>query len=69
MERRAPGLPSFGARDRQLTREHALGGTVSTQITEEIARGYYTRWASYMRGAGWDELLGADDGVARRAAE
>ena len=47
----------------------ALGGTVSLQITEEIARGYYARWKSYMRGAGWDELLGADSVVPQRAAE
>jgi hypothetical protein len=46
---------------------HALGGNVSLQITEEIARGYYKRWDSYMRGAGWDELLGAD--AAPAAAE
>jgi len=52
------------------TREHhSLGGTVSVQITEEIARGYYRRWKSYMGGGGWDELLGAQDRVAQRAAE
>jgi len=52
------------------TREHhSLGGTVSVQITEEIARGYYRRWKSYMGGGGWDELLGGNDGLAQRAAE
>jgi phenylpropionate dioxygenase-like ring-hydroxylating dioxygenase large terminal subunit len=52
------------------TREHhSLGGTVSLQITEEIARGYYRRWKSYMGGGGWDELLGGNDGLAQRAAE
>jgi phenylpropionate dioxygenase-like ring-hydroxylating dioxygenase large terminal subunit len=51
------------------TRDHALGGTVSLQITEEIARGYYTRWKSYLRGAGWDELLGRDANLPQRAAE
>ena len=51
------------------TRDHALGGTVSLQITEEIARGYYTRWKSYLRGAGWDELLGGNANLPQRAAE
>jgi len=51
------------------TREHSLGGTVSLQITEEIARGYYRRWKSYMGGGDWDELLGGNAGRAQRAAE
>ena len=51
------------------TREHALGGTVSLQVTEEIARGYYRRWKSYMGGGDWDELLGGGARLAQRAAE
>jgi hypothetical protein len=33
-------------------------GEVSTQYSEHIARNYYRRWASYLDGAGWAELLG-----------
>jgi hypothetical protein len=52
------------------TREHAsLGGTVSVQVTEEIARGYYRRWKSYMGGGDWGELLGGNDRLTQRAAE
>jgi hypothetical protein len=51
-----------------FTTEHQLGGEVSTQITEQIARGFYKRWASYMRGAKWDELLGHDQ-LRKEAAE
>jgi hypothetical protein len=36
-------------------------GKVSTQMTEEMPRGYYRRWVSYMKGADWDELLGKKD--------
>ena len=46
-----------------------LGGTVSLQVTEEIARGYYRRWKSYMGGGDWDELLGGNDRLTQRAAE
>jgi len=40
-------------------------GEVSTQYSEHIARGFYRRWASYLDGAQWDELLG---GAPRAAA-
>ena len=43
------------------TLDGPVPGKVSTQMTEEMPRGYYRRWASYMRGAGWDELLGTTD--------
>ena len=36
-----------------------LGGDVSTQVTEQIARGFYRRWSSYMQGGDWNELLGS----------
>ncbi len=42
--------------------DHQLGGDVSTQVTEQIARGFYRRWASYMKGGDWNELLGYDRG-------
>jgi hypothetical protein len=48
--------------------DHQLGGEVSTQITEQIARGFYRRWTSYMNGGDWGELLGAPAGN-RQAAE
>ena len=50
------------------TTDHELGGQVSVQITEQIARGFYKRWASYMRDADWGELLGAPS-QNRQAAE
>ena len=47
-----------------------LPGEVSTQITEHIARGFYRRLMSYLRGDDWDSLLGRDDPrFARQAAE
>ena len=42
-------------------------GRVSLQISEENARNYYRRWLSYLRGAGWEELLGRSE-RARAAA-
>ena len=48
--------------------DHPLGGDVSTQVTEQIARGFYRRWSSYMQGGGWHELLGSPAGN-REAAE
>ncbi|HUJ77365.1 MAG TPA: aromatic ring-hydroxylating dioxygenase subunit alpha [bacterium] len=43
-------------------------GTVSLQITEQNARGFYRRWLDYMRGEGWDHLLGRHDGPSTAAA-
>jgi phenylpropionate dioxygenase-like ring-hydroxylating dioxygenase large terminal subunit len=37
-----------------------IPGDVSTQFTEQNARRFYTRWASYLDGAGWNELLGRE---------
>jgi hypothetical protein len=48
--------------------DHPLGGEVSTQVTEQIARGFYRRWTSYMQGGDWHELLGSPAGN-RQAAE
>jgi hypothetical protein len=50
-----------------FTTDHPLGGQVSTQVTEQIARGFYHRWSSYMRSAKWDELLG--ESSPKEAAE
>ena len=41
---------------------------MSTQVTEQIARGFYKRWATYMQGGDWNELLGLPPG-SRQAAE
>jgi hypothetical protein len=35
-----------------------IPGRVSTQMTEESARGFYRAWKGYLNGAGWDELIG-----------
>lgn len=43
-------------------------GEVSTQISEHIARGFYRRWASYLKDASWDELLGKSDANGHSAA-
>jgi hypothetical protein len=51
-----------------VTDHPMLGGDVSTQVTEQIARGYYKRWTSYMQGGGWSELLGSPT-RSRQAAE
>ena len=52
----------------KFTTDHPLGGEVSVQVTEQIARGFYRRWTSYMQGGDWNELLGAPAGN-RQAAE
>ena len=44
-----------------MQRDDPVPGIVSTQITEESARGYYRRWRDYMAGKGWDDLLGRND--------
>jgi phenylpropionate dioxygenase-like ring-hydroxylating dioxygenase large terminal subunit len=41
-----------------FTTSGPVPGQVSTQITENNARGFYERWASYLEGAGWETLLG-----------
>ncbi len=35
-------------------------GTVTTQPSEHMARGFYEAWAAYMRGDGWDGLMGRE---------
>lgn len=39
-----------------------LPGNLSTKYTEQNARGFYTRWASYLNGDDWNGLLGRKDG-------
>jgi phenylpropionate dioxygenase-like ring-hydroxylating dioxygenase large terminal subunit len=41
-------------------------GDVSMQITEQNARNYYRRWASYLDGADWQTLLGRKQAEALR---
>ena len=38
-----------------------LPGLVATQMSEHMARGYYTRWRDYLEGRDWDHLLGVGD--------
>ena len=38
-----------------------LPGLVATQMSEHMARGYYTRWRDYLEGRDWDQLLGVGD--------
>lgn len=42
------------------TVEGPMPGNLSLQITEQMARGYYATWDRYMKGEGWDRLLGKD---------
>ena len=48
-----------------------LPGNLSTQYTEQNARGFYKRWTSYINGDDWDGLLGRRDdaSAAKLAAE
>lgn len=41
----------------------SLPGNVATQISEENARTYYTRWSDYMDGKSWAHLMGNHDPV------
>ena len=43
-------------------------GRVSTQMTEESARGFYRAWQRYLAGAGWDELIGRQPAPRELAA-
>ncbi|MGE6608055.1 aromatic ring-hydroxylating oxygenase subunit alpha [Halomonas sp. NPDC076908] len=38
-----------------------IKGEVSTQVSEHMPRGFYKRWADYMAGKPWKELLGHND--------
>jgi len=40
-----------------------LPGNVSTQVSEENPRTFYTRWSDYMEGKSWDHLMGQHDPV------
>jgi hypothetical protein len=52
------------------TDHETVPGAVSTQPSEHMARGFYDAWAAYMRGDGWDGLMGrARSGGLRAAAE
>lgn len=42
------------------TRNGPVAGNVSLQMTEEMARNYYTVWQRYLDGQGWDRLVGRD---------
>jgi phenylpropionate dioxygenase-like ring-hydroxylating dioxygenase large terminal subunit len=44
-------------------------GEVSLQVTEHMARGFYRRWADYIDGGSWDDLLGLADPRFHQAAE
>ncbi len=46
-----------------------MPGRVSTQMTEESARGFYRVWKSYLAGAAWPELIGRPVPVADLAAK
>jgi hypothetical protein len=49
-------------------RNDPLPGDVSLQITEQSARNYYRRWLSYLKGGGWDELLGRGEAAKQPLA-
>jgi phenylpropionate dioxygenase-like ring-hydroxylating dioxygenase large terminal subunit len=51
----------------RVQRDMPVPGTVSLQITEESARGFYASWQRYRDGAGWDALIGR--AAVRQAAE
>ena len=36
-------------------------GLVTTQMSEHMARGFYTRWRDYLEGKDWNRLLGLSD--------
>ena len=46
-----------------------IPGMVSTQITDQTPRNYYRVYARYLKGDGWDSLLGRDLAPLRAAAE
>ena len=39
-----------------------VSGSVSTQISEHMARNFYRRWSDYLQGAPWPQLLGQTEG-------
>ena len=49
-------------------RNEPVPGDVSVQMTEQNARNYYQVYARYLKGDGWDSLLGHGD-AERQAAE
>ncbi len=44
-----------------------LPGDVSVQITEQNARNYYQVYGRYLKGEGWDSLLGTRQAVQQAA--
>lgn len=44
-------------------------GNVSTQMTEEMARGYYRAWSRYLNDSDWGIILGRDGAQHAAAAE
>jgi hypothetical protein len=50
------------------TRGDMLPGDVNVQISEQNARNYYDVYARYLKGDGWDSLLGNGE-AERQAAE
>ncbi|MCK9913273.1 aromatic ring-hydroxylating dioxygenase subunit alpha [Microbacteriaceae bacterium K1510] len=44
-------------------------GEVALQVTEHMARGFYRRWADYLDGGTWDDLVGLSDPRFHQAAE
>jgi phenylpropionate dioxygenase-like ring-hydroxylating dioxygenase large terminal subunit len=44
-------------------------GNVSTQMTEEMARGYYRAWSRYLNDSDWDIIMGRDGTQHAVAAE
>jgi len=45
----------------KFTQDGPVPGDVSFQITEQNARNYYQRWATYIDGADWNVLLGQEE--------
>ena len=58
-----PGLARDRARDND-----PVPGNVSTQVTEENARGFYRSWQRYLDGADWPALIGRPARQETRAA-
>jgi hypothetical protein len=50
-------------------RDDPVPGDVSLQITEQTPRNYYRVYARYLKGDGWDSLLGRDRESMQAAAE
>ncbi len=51
----------------RVQRDTPVPGTVSMQVTEESARGFYASWQRFLDGADWNALIGRP--AVREAAE